>query len=142
MPSPVPAALGGCWVAAALALLCHRSSAGPQLTSCLPASLLLHPARWHKGQRASCGGWRFALGPWCPILPLHSLPISQVVEVAESELGGCKLASAAISGRGGVYGQLKFESGIHRVQRVPVTESGALRCAVLRCAVLYWLAIM
>ncbi len=51
--------------------------------------------------------------------------------MAESELGGCKLASAAISGRSAVYGQLKFESGIHRVQRVPVTESGVLCCAVL-----------
>lgn len=56
----------------------------------------------------------------------------QVVEVAESELGGCKLASAAISGRSAVYGHLKFESGIHRVQRVPVTESGVLH--MLCCA--------
>jgi protein subunit release factor A len=48
-----------------------------------------------------------------------------MVELAENDLGGCKLASAAISGSGAVYGQLKFESGIHRVQRVPVTESGA-----------------
>jgi hypothetical protein len=46
-----------------------------------------------------------------------------VVELAENELGGCKLASATIGGHGAVYGQLKFESGIHRVQRVPVTES-------------------
>lgn len=67
---------------------------------------------------------------------LSRTPLSQVVEVAESELGGCKLASAAISGRGAVYGHLKFESGIHRVQRVPVTESGALRCAALHCAAL------
>ena len=48
-----------------------------------------------------------------------------MIELAENDLGGCKLASAAISGSGAVYGQLKFESGIHRVQRVPVTESGA-----------------
>jgi protein subunit release factor B len=53
-----------------------------------------------------------------------------MVELAENDLGGCKLASAAISGSGAVYGQLKFESGIHRVQRVPVTESGA---RVLAC---------
>lgn len=46
----------------------------------------------------------------------------QVVEMTYSEAGGCKLASASIAGRG-VYGVLKFESGIHRVQRVPVTES-------------------
>jgi peptide chain release factor 1 len=50
----------------------------------------------------------------------------QVVEVAENEVGGCKLASAAISAAGGVYGRLKHERGIHRVQRVPSTESGGL----------------
>eukprot|EP00887_Chlorella_sp_A99_P003068 scaffold9.g3068.t1 len=48
----------------------------------------------------------------------------ETVEMADSDLGGAKLASAAIAGRGGVYGRLKFESGIHRVQRVPATESG------------------
>lgn len=48
----------------------------------------------------------------------------QVVELAENDVGGCKLASAAISGHGDVYGRLKWEAGIHRVQRVPVTESG------------------
>ena len=51
-------------------------------------------------------------------------PPKQVVELTENDVGGCKLASAAISGAGGVYGRLKFESGIHRVQRVPATESG------------------
>lgn len=52
------------------------------------------------------------------------MALRQVVELAENDLGGCKLASATIGGHGGVYGALKFESGIHRVQRVPVTESG------------------
>jgi protein subunit release factor B len=47
---------------------------------------------------------------------------AQVLELAESGAGGCKLASAAVGGRG-AYGRLKFESGIHRVQRVPATES-------------------
>jgi len=43
--------------------------------------------------------------------------------MAESEAGGgYKMASAAITG-GGIYGRLKYESGIHRVQRVPITES-------------------
>ena len=47
----------------------------------------------------------------------------QVVELAATEeKGGCKSASATISGQG-VYGRLKFESGVHRVQRVPMTES-------------------
>ncbi len=46
----------------------------------------------------------------------------QVLEMAESDVGGFKLASANVAGRG-AYGSLKWESGIHRVQRVPVTES-------------------
>ena len=46
----------------------------------------------------------------------------QVLEQAASDTGGFKLASASIAGKG-VYGQLKFESGVHRVQRVPATES-------------------
>ena len=48
--------------------------------------------------------------------------MAQVLEQAESETGGFKLASASIAGRA-VYGRLKFESGVHRVQRVPATES-------------------
>ncbi len=47
----------------------------------------------------------------------------EVLEYAETEIGGCKEASATIAGRG-VFARLKFESGVHRVQRVPVTESG------------------
>jgi peptide chain release factor 1 len=47
----------------------------------------------------------------------------EVLEYAETEIGGCKEASATISGKG-VFARLKFESGVHRVQRVPVTESG------------------
>ena len=49
--------------------------------------------------------------------------LPQVLETTEAGAGGFKLASAAVAGRGGVYGRLKFESGIHRVQRVPATES-------------------
>lgn len=45
------------------------------------------------------------------------------MSVSENELGGYKEASALISGRG-VFARLKFESGVHRVQRVPSTESG------------------
>lgn len=41
----------------------------------------------------------------------------------ENELGSLREAAAVISGRG-VFARLKFESGVHRVQRVPVTESG------------------
>ena len=46
-----------------------------------------------------------------------------VLEASESDVGGYKEASASISGKG-VFAKLKFESGVHRVQRVPVTESG------------------
>jgi len=41
----------------------------------------------------------------------------------ETELGGVKEADFVISGRG-AYSRLKYESGVHRVQRVPETESG------------------
>ena len=40
-----------------------------------------------------------------------------------SDVGGYKEAVASISGAG-VFAKLKFESGVHRVQRVPATESG------------------
>ncbi len=43
--------------------------------------------------------------------------------MAETGIGGCKEASANISGKG-VFARLNFESGVHRVQSVPVTESG------------------
>ncbi len=46
-----------------------------------------------------------------------------VVEEAPTELGGLKELIAEVSGRG-VFAALKFESGVHRVQRVPATESG------------------
>lgn len=46
-----------------------------------------------------------------------------VVEASESTLGGYKEIIAEISGQN-VYSKLKFESGVHRVQRVPKTEAG------------------
>lgn len=46
----------------------------------------------------------------------------EIVSINEGEHGGYKEIIALIRGRG-VYGQLKFESGTHRVQRVPETES-------------------
>ncbi|WP_299033585.1 peptide chain release factor 1 [uncultured Pseudokineococcus sp.] len=53
---------------------------------------------------------------------------AEVLDAAPSDLGGYKEASLAVRGRGaepaeGVYAALKFEGGVHRVQRVPVTES-------------------
>jgi peptide chain release factor 1 len=48
---------------------------------------------------------------------------TEVNSVNETELGGIKEISFTIDGEG-VYSRLKFESGVHRVQRVPETESG------------------
>ncbi|XP_068663647.1 peptide chain release factor 1, mitochondrial [Aristolochia californica] len=59
-----------------------------------------------------------------------------IVNITETDLKGYKEASGAISGPG-VYGKLKFESGIHRVQRVPVTEkSGRIHTSAVSVAIL------
>ncbi|MDX5367131.1 MAG: peptide chain release factor 1 [Alphaproteobacteria bacterium] len=47
----------------------------------------------------------------------------ELISASEGEVGGYKEIIASISGTG-VYARLKFESGVHRVQRVPVTEGG------------------
>nr|WP_153315727.1 peptide chain release factor 1 [Agrobacterium tumefaciens] len=47
----------------------------------------------------------------------------EVLSASEGEAGGYKEIIATISGRG-VFSKLKFESGVHRVQRVPETEAG------------------
>ena len=58
------------------------------------------------------------------------------IEVNETELGGYKEAIAAITGPG-VFARLKFESGVHRVQRVPTTEgSGRIHTSAATVAVL------
>ena len=46
-----------------------------------------------------------------------------VVSLAETEIGGVKEATMTVRGEG-VFARLKWESGVHRVQRVPETESG------------------
>ncbi|MFL5237399.1 MAG: peptide chain release factor 1 [Rhizomicrobium sp.] len=48
---------------------------------------------------------------------------TELMSVSESDLGGVKEAVLDVQGRG-AYAKLKFESGVHRVQRVPVTEAG------------------
>ncbi len=48
---------------------------------------------------------------------------TEIVSMNETELGGCKEISFMITGDG-AYSRLKFESGVHRVQRVPETEAG------------------
>ena len=53
----------------------------------------------------------------------------------ESELGGFKEVSFMIKGQG-AYSRMKYECGVHRVQRVPVTESGGrIRCIAALTAV-------
>ena len=54
---------------------------------------------------------------------------TEILDATESDLGGFKSVTVAVKSRGAVepghapYGLLKFEGGVHRVQRVPVTES-------------------
>ncbi|UEM02366.1 peptide chain release factor 1 [Skermanella rosea] len=55
---------------------------------------------------AALRGWRF-----------------ETMDVSETGIGGYKEATASISGRS-VFARLKYESGVHRVQRVPATEAG------------------
>ena len=47
----------------------------------------------------------------------------ELMNLSETELGGVKEADFVINGRG-AYSRMKYESGVHRVQRVPETESG------------------
>ena len=48
---------------------------------------------------------------------------TEMIDSSPTELGGFKEVSIAVNGQG-AYSRLKYESGTHRVQRVPVTESG------------------
>lgn len=47
----------------------------------------------------------------------------ELISASSAEMGGYKEVVASVTGKG-VFARLKFESGVHRVQRVPVTESG------------------
>ncbi|BDG71917.1 peptide chain release factor 1 [Roseomonas fluvialis] len=68
---------------------------------------------------AESRGWRFEL-----------------LDYDENDLGGIKGATAEIAGRG-VFARLKFESGVHRVQRVPATETqGRIHTSTVTVAVL------
>jgi peptide chain release factor 1 len=60
----------------------------------------------------------------------------ETISYSETGVGGIKEASATINGKG-AFGRLKFESGVHRVQRVPVTEtSGRIHTSAATVAVL------
>jgi len=61
---------------------------------------------------------------------------SEIISSNETELGGYKEISFVIEGEG-AYSKLKFESGVHRVQRVPETESqGRIQTSTVTVAVL------
>lgn len=60
----------------------------------------------------------------------------EVMDISETGIGGLKEAIANITGRN-VFARLKFESGVHRVQRVPATEaSGRIHTSAATVAVL------
>lgn len=78
--------------------------------------------------RAGTGGSEAALfaGDLFRMYERHALEKGWKVEVlsaSEGDVGGYKEIVASISGKG-VFARLKFESGVHRVQRVPETEAG------------------
>jgi len=61
---------------------------------------------------------------------------TELMDRTDSDLGGIKDAVLAVNGTG-VFAKLKFESGVHRVQRVPVTEaSGRIHTSAATVAVL------
>jgi len=78
--------------------------------------------------RAGTGGDEAALFAgdlfrmYCRYADLNKWKV-EILSVSEGEVGGYKEVIASISGRS-VYARLKFESGVHRVQRVPETEAG------------------
>ena len=78
-----------------------RPGTGGDEASLFAGDLLRMYQRYAEGQ-----GWRF-----------------EIVEEQSTELGGIKEVVAHVQGQG-VFAKLKYESGVHRVQRVPATESG------------------
>lgn len=96
------------------AILEVRAGTGGDEAALFAADLLEMYRRY-----AGLQGWRF-----------------EVLEAADTELGGIKDASATITGRT-VFARLKFESGVHRVQRVPATETqGRIHTSAATVAVL------
>ncbi|MEC9346835.1 MAG: peptide chain release factor 1 [Pseudomonadota bacterium] len=83
------------------AILEVRAGTGGDEAALFAAELLRMYQRY-----AELQGWRF-----------------QVMDLSETDLGGLKEGTAEITGTN-VFARLKFESGTHRVQRVPQTESG------------------
>lgn len=91
-----------------------RAGTGGEEACLFAAEILRMYARYAERQ-----GWKF-----------------QVTESAETGLGGIQKAEAIIEGEK-VYSKLKYESGVHRVQRVPQTEtSGRIHTSAVTVAVL------
>jgi peptide chain release factor 1 len=96
------------------AILEIRPAAGGDEAGLFAAELFAMYQRY-----AALQGWRF-----------------EILEYADTELGGVKEAIAEITGRN-VFARLKYESGVHRVQRVPATESqGRIHTSTVTVAVL------
>ena len=96
------------------AILEVRAGTGGEEAALFAATLFRMYQRY-----AGLHGWRF-----------------EAMEISETGLGGFKEATAEISGAG-VFARLKFESGVHRVQRVPETEgSGRIHTSAATVAVL------
>lgn len=96
------------------AILEVRAGTGGDEASLFAAELFRMYQRYAEGR-----GWKF-----------------EIMGISDNELGGYKEASALVSGRG-VFARLKFESGVHRVQRVPATESsGRVHTSAATVAVL------
>ena len=96
------------------AILEVRAGAGGDEAALFAADLLRMYQRY-----GEINGWKFEL-----------------MSVSASDLGGIRDAVAEITGRG-VFAKLKFESGVHRVQRVPETESqGRIHTSAATVAVL------
>jgi peptide chain release factor 1 len=96
------------------AILEVRAGTGGEEAALFAAVLFRMYARY-----AALHGWRF-----------------EAMDVNETGLGGYREATASITGRN-VFARLKFESGVHRVQRVPETEaSGRIHTSAATVAVL------
>ncbi len=96
------------------AILEVRPAAGGDEAALFGAELFTMYQRY-----AALRGWRF-----------------EILEYADTELGGLKEGIAEITGRG-VFARLKYESGVHRVQRVPATEAqGRIHTSTVTVAVL------
>ena len=96
------------------AILEVRPAAGGDEAALFAAELFRAYQRYAEGRR-----WRF-----------------EVLDYDESDLGGVRGAVAEIEGKG-VFARLKFESGVHRVQRVPATETqGRIHTSTVTVAVL------